>query len=380
MRNQFMIWMFIGFALSFFKGNAKDTLDFTGQLSAYTHFNSNNTLPWWNGGRYIPEFTYGLMFPNGKLIDFDASVNLYGNAGLHPFDTGSTNGDIKPYRLWLRYSTHQFEFRVGLQKINFGSATILRPLMWFDRIDPRDPLKLTDGVWGVLARYYFLNNANIWLWGLYGNENLKGWETFETVKNTPEFGGRFQTPVPKGEAGFTYHHRTADCSSLTSSAGTVGNISENRFGFDAKFDMVVGWWIEASWSDFVENIGRYSSQEIMNLGVDYTFGLGNGLAVTFEQLLASYDRKPFELDNVITFSLLNLSYPVGIFDNISAIVYFDWENLRAYNFLNWQKQFNNITLYVMGYMNPKEYAIPTQGTDEILYAGNGVQVMVVFNY
>ena len=59
----------------------------------------------------------------------------------------------------------------GLQKINFGSATMLRPLMWFDQVDPRDPLQLTDGVWGVLGRYYFLNNANIWLWGLYGNKN-----------------------------------------------------------------------------------------------------------------------------------------------------------------------------------------------------------------
>ena len=69
----------------------------------------------------------------------------------------------------MRYSSDQFELRLGLQKINFGSASMLRPLMWFDQMDPRDPLHLTDGVWGLLARYYFLNNANIWLWGLYGN-------------------------------------------------------------------------------------------------------------------------------------------------------------------------------------------------------------------
>ena len=86
--------------------------------------------------------------------------------------------------------------RGGLQKINFGSANLLRPLMWFDQIDPRDPLQLTDGVWGILGRYYFLNNANIWVWGLIGNDQRKGWEVIPSVKNKPEFGFRVQMPIP----------------------------------------------------------------------------------------------------------------------------------------------------------------------------------------
>jgi hypothetical protein len=75
---------------------------------------------------------------------------------MKDFNSFSSNGDIKPYRLWARYSTSQLEIRAGLQKINFGSANILRPLMWFDQMDPRDPLQLTDGVWGILGRYYTL--------------------------------------------------------------------------------------------------------------------------------------------------------------------------------------------------------------------------------
>ena len=82
--------------------------------------------------------------------------------------------------------------------------------MWFDRIDPRDPLQLTDGVWALLLRYFFLNNANIWLWGLYGNDDVKGWEFLPTVKDDIEFGGRIQVPVPLGELGLSYHHRRAD--------------------------------------------------------------------------------------------------------------------------------------------------------------------------
>lgn len=356
-----------------------DSVSFKGQLSVYSHVNSRNNLPWWNGVRYIPQLNYSHKLKNDRLIDFEASMNLYGNAGIKPFDSINPSGAIKPYRVWARYSTEQLEIRAGLQKISFGSASLLRPLMWFDQIDPRDPLKLTNGVWGILARYYFLNNANIWAWGLLGNEKVKGWEVFGTKKNIPEFGGRLQLPLPKGETGITYHHRVADLSTFQGYE-TLTHLPENRLGFDARFDMVIGWWVEASFSNFGHRAGQFSNQEIINAGVDYTFSLGNGLSMIYEQLVASYDKKPFTFSNNTTFSLLNLTYPVGLFSNLSAIIYYDWTNNNAYNFLNWQRQFNKFTFYMIAYMNPHDYRIPTQKTDGITYAGNGLQIMLVFNH
>jgi hypothetical protein len=357
-----------------------DSLTFKGQLSAWEHYNPINVLPFWSGVRYIPQLNYEIKPAENRLIDFETSANIYGNAGLKPFDTTSINGDIKPYRMWARYSTRQFEFRAGLQKINFGSATLLRPLMWFDQIDPRDPLQLTDGVWGALARYYFLNNANAWLWVLYGNKNPKGWEIIKTSKNIPEVGGRFQTPVPKGEAAISYHHRSADSSDLSFPDYQYANIPENRIGFDVKFDLAIGCWLEASWINRSKDIGNITNQEILNLGADYTFNVGNGLNIIFEQLLAANDEKAFEFDQTISFSLLNMNYPIGLFDNINVIIYYDWKNNATYNFINWQKQFNKISLYFMGYINPKNYIIPMQGATEKLYAGSGVQVMFVYNH
>ncbi|MBT6007309.1 MAG: hypothetical protein HOG79_16435, partial [Prolixibacteraceae bacterium] len=218
-------------------------LQFKGQFSSVAHFNGDNELPLWLGGRYLPQLNYSIELPTNRLIDFEYSANFFGNAGLKPFSESDLSGKIKNYRAWARYSSKQFEIRAGLQKINFGSASILRPLMWFDQLDPRDPLRLTDGVWGVLTRYYFLNNANLWVWGLYGNKNPKGWEFAETTKNKPELGGRFQTPVPKGEAAISFHHRKATTFDLDENIPPFNEIPENRIGFDARFDMVVGWWV-----------------------------------------------------------------------------------------------------------------------------------------
>ena len=364
----------------FVRSHSQETFNFKGQLSVYTHYNANNDFPWWNGGRYIPQLNGSFPVGAANLLDFEASANIYGNFGLKDFNNSSSNGNVKPYRVWTRFSTNQFELRAGLQKINFGSASILRPLMWFDQVDPRDPLQLTDGVWGLLGRYYFLNNANIWLWTLYGNKNPKGWEMIETNRNVPEIGGRFQYPVSTGEAALSYHHRVANSRTLAEPENRFEKIPEHRFGFDAKFDWEVGLWIEASWKHLIENVGMFTNQELLNLGVDYTFGVGNGLTVIYEQLFAAFDEKALEFKETTTFSLLSASYPAGIFDNLSYLLYFDWKNQSAYNFINWQKQFNHTTFFVMGYWNPKNYYIPTQRATENLFAGTGIQIMLVFNH
>ena len=327
-------------------GLAQDSLRFKGQASVWMLYNGANNLPVYLGGRYIPQLNYSLPVKNDHKFDFEASVNLNGNVGFNPFDTLGSYSQIKPYRLWFRYSSQQFEIRVGLQKINFGSASILRPLMWFDQVDPRDPLKLTDGVWGVLGRYYFLNNANVWLWGLYGNDKPKGWETVGTKLHYPEFGGRIQLPIPRGEAAITYHYRTADTGGLEGIDPVVSEATENRIGLDFKLDLITGLWFEASWATKNRQVGKYTNQELVNTGIDYTFDIGNGLYVIYEQLIASADEKAFHFQNTTLFSLMSLSYPIGTFDNIGAIIYYDWTNKCIYNFLNWQKQFNNLTFYI----------------------------------
>ena len=191
------------------------------------------------GGRFIPEFSLGQPVSSSFSLDMNVSIYGYGLAEFRSSADIRTEGEVKPYRFWLRLSSSQFEARLGLQKINFGSATLLRPLMWFDSLDPGDPLQLTDGVYGLLVRYYLQNNANIWLWGLYGNDTAKGWESIATADDTGEYGGRLQVPLLTGELALTYHRRGFDLVPGPEAPVSLPGerVAESRIGLDRKWGL-----------------------------------------------------------------------------------------------------------------------------------------------
>ena len=357
-------------------GSNADTLMLRGQLSAWANYNITNNDGLF-GGRYMPELSYDRNFRNSNRLYIETSANIFGNWP----NSSATDEVIRPYRAWVRFSTPQFEVRAGLQKINFGSATILRPLMWFDQIDPNDPLQLTDGVWGLLSRYYFLNNTNFWLWGLYGNNEPKGWEQMGTLKKSPEFGGRLQIPIGLGEAAVTFHHRKVKSKSIFDEFMLLPDkFTENRLGLDAKIDWVVGFWIEGAWTNSRENIGLLTNQTLLNIGADYTFAIGNGLQVMCEHLIATMDFKPFEFKNRVDFSVASLSYPIGIFDTVGAMFYYSWDMKQVYSFVNWQRTYNKISLHLMAYWNPETFSLPQQNFQNNFFGGKGVQFMFVYNH
>ena len=359
-----------------------DHLNFKGQFSSIIQYNPSNDLPFYNGNRYIPQLNVEFDYSKNQLIDFEASANAYLNGSLEFFDSADYNSKIKPYRLWIRYSNPQFELRAGLQKINFGSATILRPLMWFDQMDPRDPLQLTDGVYGLLARYYFLNNANVWLWLLYGNENVKGWEYIPANKNRPEFGGRLQYPVFTGELAISYHNREVEYSQLDTlnPMHLLENSEENKIGIDGKWDIGIGLWFETvfKYQDVPKDFIPWQQQ--FNVGLDYTFGIGNGLSLITEFLWAGASDQAFYFKDGISFSAITLNYPIGLFDNVTGIIYYNWKDNDWYRFINWQRTYDRISLYLMLFWNPEAFNIYQNLEQTNLFAGKGIQFMFVFNH
>ena len=314
--------------------------------------------------------------------EMDLSLNDFITESFSKSQRPEYDGEIKPYRASLRLASDEFELRAGLQKISFGTATLFRPLMWFDKVDPRDPLQLTDGVYGLLSRYYFLTNANIWLWGLYGNDDTKGWEIAPTQKKSLEFGGRVQAQIWNGEAGLSYHYREADLSNVTGIPADTGGLSvpENRLGLDGKWDIGIGVWFEAVIIHEQTEIPGLTYQRQWTLGADYTFDIGNGLTALSEYFRDEHPNSVFGRANGLGFSGLSLNYPLGTLDRILAILYRDWTDHDWYRLLTLQRTYDNWIIYLLGFWNPKNIQLYQNQGGSSLFAGTGIQVMVVFNH
>lgn len=355
----------------------KDSLLFTGQVSLFFHNNFNTPENLLTGIRYIPEINYYLNLKNRKRFSGESSFNLKAQLEFPEYDTLIPGYNFDFHRIIIRYETKKLELRAGLQKLNFGSAMMLRPLMWFDSTDPRDPLQLTGGVWALAGKYYLRNNTNIWLWGLYGNDSLRASEYAITMPRTPEFGTRIQFPCLKGEAGLSAHYRQAQLNMATDTISSP----EWRIGIDGKWDIGPGIWIEATWAQITENPGILANREMITAGTDYTFPIGNGLLVRTEQMIMAFDENPWKLEQKYFLGAFSLSYPLDLYDQLSIMTYLDYQNKDTYNFVTWRHNFKSIDMFLMAYLNPKNSILPVQNTgNSIAFGGPGFLIMFVYHH
>ena len=367
-------------AVSMTRTAAAQSVSVQGQVSTWFTLNDADPSTPGLGVRYVPALSVEHQLTESRLVDGEISLNAYGygeSPGWHDLDT---TGRLKPYRVWARFKTSRFEARGGLQKINFGSALLLRPLRWFDSVDPRDPLQITEGVYGLLVREYLPRNYTVWAWGLYGNDHLKGLELSPTRERTPEYGGRFQAPLSRGEIAFTTHHRRADLSRGLTTVGAAEDpiARESRYGFDGKWDVGVGIWFEGAAIRQTRPALPAADSGALTLGADYTFGLGNGLHV-----LGEYFVQEMSEEVSTRFSALSLNYPLGLLDSLSAILYVDTTRGDVYRFINWQRTYDSWQFYLMGFWNPRQLAIVSQAATSVgrnPLSGKGIQIMAVFNH
>ncbi|MCA0362502.1 MAG: hypothetical protein LCH67_00520 [Bacteroidetes bacterium] len=369
--------IFILFFLIFFQeyiSNAQIQSDFKGQLSWLNTYSNaqkfNSTL------RYIPEYSAKYEFDSIRKIDFESSFNF---TTSYFTDSGKVAFNPSAYRLWVRYSTKQSELRLGLQKIDFGSATLLRPLQWFNRIDPRDPLRITNGVKALLGRYYFVNNANLWIWGLLNNTEVRGMDIFSTKRKYPEVGGRLQLPVPKGEIAFTYHHRTGILPE-NFPAQVNSSFAENRIGFDTKLDLIAGIWVEGTSIFRNADLGSLRNQTTLTLGTDYTFGLGSGLNLMFEKMWVGFGEKFGKYQQNIHLNALVGTYPININNRISVYGIYSKKSEISSLVGNFEHQFNKITAYLMFFHNRSGSFSLLQNQMGTQFNGKGFNILLIYNH
>ena len=360
----------------------KSGVKFENQASSWIGVTFDDNISWQAGARYIPTLSPAIQLNKKSKIDAELSFNAYGNLLFSGFKFDTANYALKPYRLWLRYSTSRLEIRAGLQKISFGSSNVLRPLMWFDKMDFRDPLLLTDGVYSLLGRYYFTNNANIWLWSLYSNNKVKGWETAPSLQDVPEYGGRLQLPLFKGEFAASYHHRDADFSAF--SAGlplpSESRYTEQMFALDGKWDIGPGIWFEyVGKMNEKDNpfAGRWETY--YNLGADYTFLIGSGVNIATEFFHYSNNHDNADLAIKRNISTLSVSYPLRPSHNLSGLLYYNWDTREWYRILNLQLKYDYFSFYFIGYWNPDDAALYGSSENNSTFTGKGLRVMIVLD-
>lgn len=234
--------------------------------------------------------------------------------------------DAEPYRWWLSLRSAQSEMRVGLQRINFGTAKILRPLQWFDQINPLDASQETTGVEAALLRQYWLNNTNLWLWAVKGESTLKGNEFLNSKNDSAEIGGRIQLPTPLGETAISYHQRT------------LSKGYEYRAGWDHRLDSVLGIWTETATSIFTDNDHEQKNNLSATLGLDYAIPIGNGIAVTLENMWQT-DKQSSGI-----YSAVLLNYSLGLLDIVSTLYIYEWENNKSLCVGTWQRTYDYLAL------------------------------------
>jgi len=288
-----------------------------------------------------------VIYKSGNIsLDSNLELMTRGEAGIIEKNVES-DFELDAYRFWLRSYAEQSEFRIGLQKINFGPARYLRSLQWFDKIDPLDPRQQTEGVWSMLMRYYGLDNSNYWFWAIYNESKLKGMELVETCNETLEMGGRIQISVLGGDLGFSYHNRGVKNQAFNERETELFEESqERRFGFDSSWDIGIGLWQETSISiyDGVDDLPLYA--EFYTLGTDYTFDIGNGLHLLAEhQYIRTEDKLMEVAEEERTISLLTADYPIGLYDSIMGLVSYDQEQENIYYYISYNRVYDYHSLY-----------------------------------
>ena len=367
MRSSFSrTWILVTCSVTLAFGQNDYTQDFKGQASVVhtsgfqeSLSNSPTTL------RYIPQYRFDYQMDAEQRLGLDVATDIF----IYSLGDSLIEGDASPYRFTLRYDTPNAQVRVGLQKINFGPARMLRVLKWFDQLDPRDPLALSPGVWAAMGRYYFDNGANLRLWTMADAPDAQRDYWGDTDSWPWDLGGRLEYPIPAGTLGLTMHRLDVS---------EVSNIKENRIAGDVRLDAIVGLWSEMMLARSEASTWEMDILSMM-AGVDYTFSLGNGLYTALEMATSYQGGLGDDMNWQVRTIALTANYTLGLSDGLTFYLYaMDFPELDSQTIpmLGWQHTSGDWLFYLALYEMPEA----SSGSGMSLPEGTGIQLNIAFNH
>ncbi|MFH1958179.1 MAG: hypothetical protein ABIJ15_06855 [bacterium] len=323
------------------------------------------------GFRYIPALNLSHTLKNNLKLDAEAAYDIRCQTALNNGGDFPDNTDIEFYRFWVRCTRPQDELRLGRQKLNFGPAKILRTLRWFDRLDIRDTLQITEGADALLYRRYFPDNSNIWGWVIYGNEGRKGLEMCGSEEGRPEIGGRWQFPVPRGEMALSTHRRCVDKSEWNSvMSEPMSGGQEIRLAADGNWDIGPGLWFETAVEETDINKNSRYWRKLATVGADYT--LESGIHLQGEHFIHSSGSKMTDHDDAYKISAVSADFVISLLDSITAIGYYNWKECRTYHYAGWQRKYDNWQFDISVFSSAEDSTSS--------FGGKGAQCLVTYNH
>ncbi len=326
--------------------------------------------------RYLPAIEIQHALSESWDYDLEVRWQLSWGSSLDTLDFSASATRIEPYRVAVNLQSSHSEYIIGLQKINFGPARILRPLMWFDALDPTDPLKLTSGVTGISTIYYYESGWSSQAWLLLAGDP-KGWEAFSGKSGSMETGGRVDIPNDYGQIGVSTHFRIADISDLYPDNP---DLYEGRIGFDGFWDVGIGLWLESVYKHQELSTNPFLEQIQATVGADYTIWIGNGLHVMAEHMVISMWNNPMIEDQTNNLSTAMVSYSPTMFDRVSLLILNNWENDTPLAYFSWGQTYDDFRFTLAAFYSEVTDTPDNDSSMGSDFDGKGMQFTVVYNH
>ncbi len=307
---------------------------------------------------YIPTVSFYNDMHNDRLFDVELAYRVeqyYSGNSLLLYN-------FEPHRLWMRFSNQTIEARLGLQKITFGPAQMLRSLSWFDSFDMKDPTGQTDGVDALRLQWFPSNSFAIWSW-IVRNE-----------QGVVSYGGRGEFSTHIGEWGITVHHDPTDTLQMIGQTGTWFDQRHNRMALDFRYDGIIGLWNENA---LIFSKGK--NIMLVTIGADFTLPVASGILIMTESILTNSSNK--NSDRVYTAFMASM--PLGMIHQVMFIAQLDWKEEKKYNYLRWSATYDRYSLNFIASISPKrsaykaiDYLLPKTAAG----FGTNFQLMFIYNY
>lgn len=266
-----------------------------------------------------PELDYD-VYSNGSF-QISGSISAWFEKRVDIIeDSENFIDNASAYRNWLRLTNQATELRIGLQRINFGTAQILRPLKWFDNLSYQDIFERSEGVNAMLFKQFFGNSSSVWLWSVLPEDVISDEFSIKDIEQRLEYGGRIQYPFPYIQPGLSWNYKT-----LYANGSDSGR--EYRFGLDTRFDHFIGMWTETAVfrTDLLDSEDAWMASN--TLGMDYTVSIGNGLYLMSETNMNHMGYAGWEaMEPQTVTSALAMTYPLGILDSVIFTILREWKN------------------------------------------------------